>query len=215
MFAAAALQTARRPAGGNLECAGETMRNGQMDAALMVVAAFALVSVLAAPARAVDDARGRGPAFVDAFREAYDGKDLGAALNLFCWRGINAAKRRAIVGLVERDLAGTLVGTRMLDADARPTTFIIDARAGPTPPSSATCSPSSRSPEAAATFRFIFWANATAGAASPLPFPTSKSEASERHFRIQRLGRALDLREGKQAVVRAGEADAVAFDDQL
>ena len=126
MFAAAALQTARRPAGGNLECAGETMRNGQMDAALMVVAAFALVSVLAAPARAVDDARGRGPAFVDAFREAYDGKDLGAALNLFCWRGINAAKRRAIVGLVERDLAGTLVGTRMLDADARPTTFIID-----------------------------------------------------------------------------------------
>ncbi len=121
MFAAAALQTARRPAGGNPECAGGTMRIGQMDAALMVVAAVALVSALAA-----DDARGRGPAFVDAFREAYDGKDLGAALNLFCWRGIDAAKRRAIIGLVERDLAGTLVGTRMLDADARPTTYIID-----------------------------------------------------------------------------------------
>ena len=126
MFAAAVLQTARRPAGGNPECAGGTMRIGQMDAALMVVAAVALVSALAAPARAADDARGRGPAFVDAFREAYDGKDLDAALNLFCWRGIDAAKRRAIVGLVERDLAGTLVGTRMLDADARPTTYIFD-----------------------------------------------------------------------------------------
>ncbi len=64
--------------------------------------------------------------FVAAIRAAFEDKDLGAALNLFCWRGIGAAKRRAIVGLVERDLAGTLVGTRMLDADAGPTTYIID-----------------------------------------------------------------------------------------
>ena len=102
------------------------MRIGLTGVALTVVAAVALAAALAAPARAADDARSHGPAFVEAFREAYDGKDLGAALNLFCWSGIDAAKRHAIVGLVERDLAATLVETRMLDAGAGPTAFVID-----------------------------------------------------------------------------------------
>ncbi len=102
------------------------MRIGQIDAALTLVAAVALVSALAAPAPAADDARGRGPAFVDAFREAYESKDLGAALNLFCWTGIEGAKRRFIVGLVERDRARDLATVSILEVDAAPTTFVID-----------------------------------------------------------------------------------------
>ena len=64
--------------------------------------------------------------FVAAFRAAFEGKDLGAALNLFCWAGIDGAKRRYIVALVERDLARDLAAVSILEADAAPTTFVID-----------------------------------------------------------------------------------------
>ena len=86
----------------------------------------AVALILASSALAGDETPQDTTPFVAAFRAAFEGKDLGAALNLFCWSGIDGAKRRFIVGLVERDLAGTLVRTRMLDAHAGPTTYIID-----------------------------------------------------------------------------------------
>ena len=64
--------------------------------------------------------------FIADFRAAFEGKDLGAALNLFCWTGIDSARRRFIVGLVERDLARELAAVSILALDAGPTAFVVD-----------------------------------------------------------------------------------------
>ena len=64
--------------------------------------------------------------FVAAFRAAFEGKDLGAALNLFCWTGIDDARRRFFVGMVERELTRDLIAVSVLALDAAPTEFVID-----------------------------------------------------------------------------------------
>ena len=87
-------------------------------AACLTLLALALIR----PALADDHAAG----FVADFRAAFEGNDLGAALNLFCWTGIDRAKRRFIVGLVERDLARDLAAVTILALDAAPTEFVID-----------------------------------------------------------------------------------------
>ena len=100
---------------------GETIQAaGKMVVRAVCMALLALT--LVRPALAADDAAD----FVAAFRAAFEGKDLGAALNLFCWSGIDGAKRRFIVGLVERDLARELAAVSILEVDAAPTEFVID-----------------------------------------------------------------------------------------
>ena len=82
--------------------------------------------LLAGSALAGDETPQDTTPFVAAFRAAFEGKDLGAALNLFCWTGIDRAKRRFIVGLVERDLARDFAAVTILALDAAPTEFVFD-----------------------------------------------------------------------------------------
>ncbi len=106
---------------GSYAAMGETIQAaGKMIVRAVCMALLALT--LMRPAFAGDDAA----PFVAAFRAAFEDKDLGAALNLFCWAGIDGAKRRFIVGLVERDLARELAAVSILALDAAPTEFVID-----------------------------------------------------------------------------------------